>query len=46
MNLKSCECGVVLDLDSKLLLHKIEKDNSPTEYYYECPVCNRNIEVS
>jgi len=40
MNLKSCKCGVVLDLDSDIELH-----NKTMFWYYICPVCGYKIEV-
>ena len=42
MNLYSCDCGVVLDLDSNILIHI---DNDRQVHFYVCPVCNKRIEV-
>ena len=42
MNLMSCECGVVLDLDSDIVLHK---DDQRQFYFYICPVCKTKIDI-
>jgi len=42
MNLKSCNCGVVLDFDSNIELHT---DDERQTHYYICPVCKKEHEV-
>ena len=42
MNLKACDCGIVLDFDSKIEIHR---DDERQKLFYICPVCKREIEV-
>lgn len=45
MNFYNCDCGVILNLDSKIKLHIDKEYNMPSVRYYLCPVCKKRIEV-
>ena len=44
-SLISCNCGVVLDLNTLPVQLKNKEENTPDEFYYICPLCKHKLEV-